>query len=134
MVLRRLRRKRRTQLTLEPQPDDLPKRGLFAEPVRVASLTVLDPEDLGDGQHRVTFMVEVRDAEDRRCPDIAVEAIVTGPERTRTAQGTTDMLGRIRFRTTGLAGTYRIELHDVAAGGLEWDREVGPTEVSLEVP
>ena len=134
MVLRRLRRKRRTHVTLETQPDDLPKRGLFAEPVRVASLTVLDPEDLGDGQHRVTFMVEVRDAEGGRCPDVAVEATVSGPERTRTTQGTTDMLGRIRFRTTGPAGTYRIELHDVAAGGLEWDREVGPTEVSLEVP
>lgn len=133
MVLRRLRRKRRTQIELETQPDDLPKRGLFAEPVRVTSLRVLEPEDLGDGQHRVTFMVEVRDAEDGRCPDIAVEATVAGPERSRTAQGTTDMLGRIRFRTTGPAGTYRIELHDIAAGGLDWDRTAGPTQASTTV-
>lgn len=133
MVLRRLRRKRRPQVALERHPDDLPKTGLFAEPVRVASLRTLEPEDLGDGQHRVTFLVEIRDAEDRRCSDLSVEATVTGPERSRPAQGTTDLLGRIRFRTTGPAGAYRLEIRDVAAGGLAWDPGAGPQQADVEV-
>jgi hypothetical protein len=37
--------------------------------------------------------------------------------------GTTDLLGRIRFRTTGGAGDYTLELTDVAAGGLAADRD-----------
>jgi hypothetical protein len=129
----RLRRRRR-QLATEPLPDGLPKTGLFAEPVRVASLRALDPEVADDDHHRVTFLLEVRDAEDRRCSDIAVEATVTGPARSRTVQGTTDLLGRIRFRTTGPDGTYRLVVQDVAAKGLAWDPEGGPTEVELAVP
>jgi hypothetical protein len=127
-------RRRRPQLATEPLPDGLPKVGLFAEPVRVASLRVLDPEVAEGGQHRVTFLLEVRDAEDRRCSDLSVEATVTGPERTRTVQGTTDLLGRIRFRTTGPDGTYRLVIHDVAAGGLAWDEEAGPTGAACTVP
>jgi hypothetical protein len=126
--------RRRRQLATEPLPDGLPKAGLFAEPVRVASLRVLDPEVAGDDQHRVTFLLEVRDAEDRRCSDVAVAATVTGPTRTRTVQGTTDLLGRIRFRTTGPAGRYRLEVEDVAAGGLRWDREGGPVDAELSLP
>jgi hypothetical protein len=129
-----VRLRRRRQLATEPLPDGLPKSGLFAEPVRVASLRALDPEVADDEQHRVTFLLEVRDAEDRRCSDIAVEATVAGPARTRTVQGTTDLLGRIRFRTTGPDGTYRLTVQDVAAKGLAWDREGGPTEVELAVP
>lgn len=44
------------------------------------------------------------------------------------------MLGRIRFRTTGPAGTYRIEFADVAAGGLDWDRGAGPSQATIGVP
>ncbi len=112
--------------TLERQRDDMPKTGLFAEPVRVTELDVLEPEMLEDGRHRVTFLIEVRDAEGRRCPDLSVEARVTGPERTRTVQGTTDLFGRIRFRMAGPTGGYGLEITDVAAHGLDWDRQAGP--------
>jgi hypothetical protein len=129
-----VRLRRRRQLATEPLPDGLPKTGLFTEPVRIASLRPLDPEVAEDGEHRVTFLLEVRDAEDRRCSDLAVEASVTGPCRSRTVQGTTDLLGRIRFRTSGPDGIYRLVVQDVAARGLAWDREGGPTEVELAVP
>jgi hypothetical protein len=129
----RRRRAGRPVLEAERQPDDRPKTGLFAEPIRVTSLTVLDPEVLDDGTHRVTFLVEVRDAEGRRCPDLAVEARVTGPERTRTVDGATDMFGRIRFRMAGPAGSYGIEVTDVAAFGLAWDAAAGPTVASTTV-
>lgn len=128
----RLRRVRPTP-TLEPQHDDLPKRGLFAEPIRVATLDVLDPEVLDDGRHRVTFLVEVRDSEDRRCPDLAVESRVSGPERTSTVQGATDLFGRIRFRMAGPAGTYAIEVTDVAAHGLDWARDASATTAEVTV-
>jgi hypothetical protein len=132
VAVRRPRRRRRPQLTLETQPDGLPKVGLFAEPVRVTRLEVLDLEPVDQGT-RVTFLVEVKDAEDKRCSDVAVEARVEGPERTRTVQGTTDLFGRIRFRTTGPPGRYAIELTDVAAGGLAWDREAGPHVEDVQV-
>lgn len=127
------RKSDRPALELRPQPDDLPKTGLFAEPIRVADLQVLDPEVLDDGRHRVTFLVEVRDSDDRRCSDLSVEARVSGPDRTRTVQGTTDMFGRIRFRMAGTAGAYAIEVTDVAAYGLAWDADGGPTEASVTV-
>jgi hypothetical protein len=127
------RRPRRLDVQLEVHPDDLPKTGLFAEPVRVESIKVLDPELLDDGQHRVTFLVEVRDAEDKRCSNLAVEAQVAGPERARTVSGNTDLMGRLRFRTTGPAGTYRIEVLDVAAFGLTFDAEAGQTSASTVI-
>jgi hypothetical protein len=126
------RRRRQLDLTLEVHPDDLPKTGLFAEPVRVASIQVLDPEVLDDGLHRVTFLVEIRDAEDKRCSNLAVEARVSGPERARTVSGNTDLMGRLRFRTTGPAGSYRIEVLDVAAYGLGFDPGAGETTASTE--
>lgn len=115
---------------IEPEPDAAPKHGLFTEPVRVTDIDVFDPEVVQDGRRRVTFRVSIRDADGRRCPSLAVEARVTGPERTATVQGTTDMLGRLRFRMTGPAGTYRIEVTDVAAGGLDWDPDAGPRRAS----
>ena len=132
-LLRRRRHRRRPQVALETQPDDVPKRGLFTEPVRVAALRARDPELLDDGRRRVSFEVELRDSEDARCPDVSVEARVAGPERSRTAQGTTDLFGRIRFRTAGPPGTYEIEILDVAAGGLDWDRDAGPAHLDIEV-
>lgn len=121
MALRR-RRHRSPRVVLERQPDDLPKRGLFTEPVRVTALDTVAVEELDDGRWRVTFLVEVKDAEDKRCSDLAVEARVSGPERTRTVQGATDMFGRLRFRMAGPAGRYAIEVTDVAAYGLDWSR------------
>jgi hypothetical protein len=131
MVFRR--RPRQLDVQLEVHTDDLPKTGLFAEPVRVESIKVLDPELLDDGQHRVTFLVEIRDAEDKRCSNLAVEARVSGPERARTVSGNTDLMGRLRFRTTGPAGTYGVEVLDVAAFGLAFDAGSGQTSATAEV-
>lgn len=125
--------RRRRQFTIEPQPDALPKRGLFAEPVRIARLDVLDVEVLDDGHHRVTFLVEIRDREDKRCSQLAVEARVQGPLRSRVVQGPTDLFGRVRFRMAGPAGTYRIQVTDVAAFGLDWDADGGPTTLEVAV-
>lgn len=125
------RRPERPQPHTELQADERPKRGLFAEPVRVTSLQVLDPEVLDDGQHRATFLVEVRDAEDKRCSELFVEATLSNPERTATVSGATDLFGRIRFRMAGPPGDYRIVVEDVAAGGLDWDRDAGPKEADV---
>jgi hypothetical protein len=127
VVRRRLRRAVRPHVQLERQPDDLPKTGLFVEPLRVTRLDSLEVEPMDARASRVTFMIEVRDAEDKRCSDIAVDARVTGPERAATVQATTDMFGRARFRMTGPAGPYAIELLEVAAKALAWDRDAGPT-------
>lgn len=102
---------------LRKVPDDLPKDGIFAEPLEI-SLRAAGPEPVDDGL-RVTFLVELRDAEGKRCPDVAVEATVTGPERTATGMGHTDMLGRVRFRMAGPPGTYTIEITDVAGNALQ---------------
>jgi hypothetical protein len=130
-LLRRLRRRRVDPASLVPLPDSHPKQGLLAEPVRIAQLDHASTELLDDGTHRVTFLIEVRSADDARCPAVAVEAQVTGPERTRTVSGATDMLGRIRFRMSGPPGPYAINVTDVAAGGLAWDAAAGPR--ALEV-
>lgn len=133
MVFRRIARARRPRVTTETQPDGLPKRGLFSEPVRITQLTALDPDTDADGHQRAIFLVEVKDADDRRCSDLAVEARVAGPERERVAAGTTDMMGRIRFRMAGGPGRYAITVTDVAAGGLDWDPEAGPRGIETEV-
>lgn len=120
------RRRRQPSLTVERHPDDLPKRGLFAEPIRLTKLEALDPETTEDGQRRAVFLLEVRDAEDRRCSEISVEVQVSGPERTGTVHATTDLLGRLRVRMAGPPGEYRVEVRDVGAFGLDWDAEAGP--------
>lgn len=114
------RRRNTPNVTLEPLPDGLPKAGLYAEPIRVSRLTASD-EAHGDDKVRVTFMVEVRDAEDRRCSDLFVEALVRSPERERVVSGTTDLLGRIRFRIVGGPGDYLVTVTNVGAFGLRWD-------------
>jgi len=121
-------RRRREPLRLEPLPDGVPRRGLFAEPLRVATLAHERTETDHDGLV-VTFALTLRDAEDRRVPDIAVEALVTTPEREARAVGTTDLMGRLRIRTRGPAGPYRVEVIDVAAGGLDWDPAAGPRAI-----
>jgi hypothetical protein len=107
---------------LEKAEDAHPKDGLFTAPVRVADLRVREPEHLDGDRVRVTFVATIRDAEDRRCPDLSVEARVHGPERTGGGQSTTDLMGSVKIRMTGPPGTYRCEIVDVAAGGLAWDR------------
>jgi len=134
VVFRRLFRARARSFTIERQPDGLPKRGLFTEPIRVSRLDVLPFETLEDDQVRTTFLVEVKDAEDRRCPDLAVEATVSGPERTATVQGNTDMMGRLRFRMAGPPGEYAIHLDLIAPGGLDWATDAGPRTASTNAP
>lgn len=134
MVFRRLFRARTRTFTIERHPDDLPKRGLFTEPIRVSRLDVLPIETLEDDRVRATFLVEVKDAEDRRCPDLAVEATVSGPERTATVQGNTDMMGRLRFRMAGPPGEYGIHVDLIAPGGLDWDTDAGPRTASTNAP
>lgn len=124
--------RRRQAIAVEPQPDGLPKKGLFAEPVRVAMIKILEPEAVDDDK-RVTFLVEVRDANGQRCPDFAVEALVHGPHRQRTVQGNTDMLGRVRFRMTGPSGRYQVSVTDVGAGGMQWDRSASELHASITV-
>jgi len=132
-LLRRLRRRRIDPAGLVGLPDSHPKRGLIAEPVRVARIEHAETELLEDGSRRVTFLVEVRAADEARCPAVAVEARISGPERERTVSGATDLLGRIRFRMAGPAGTYRIEVLDVAAGGLDWDVDATAPPLLVEV-
>lgn len=131
--LRRARRRRVGPDSVVPLPDSLPKAGLLAEPLRVAALEHVATDALDDGTHRVTFRVEIRAADDARCPAIAVEVHVAGPERARTVSGATDLFGRIRFRMAGPAGTYTCAVTDVAAGGLAWDRAAGPTSATATV-
>lgn len=128
---RSLRPRRRA--TVEPQPDGLPKTGLFTEPIRVTLLQALEPEILEDGSRRVTFRVEVKDADDQRCSDLAIDARVTGPERTATVQVVTDLFGRARIRMTGPAGRYELEILEVAAKALQWAAGDGPRTASVTV-
>lgn len=116
-----------------PVPDDVSKRGLFAEPIAVTSLEPRETEPLEDGRHRVIFRAIVKDADGRRCPDLAVDATITGPERTASGQGTTDLLGSILFRMEGPAGRYTIRIDDVAAGGLDLDRGASMLEATTDV-
>jgi hypothetical protein len=125
-------RRPRAPLRLEPLADGVPRRGLFAEPLRIELLDHERTESEGDGIV-LTLVVGLRDAEGRRVPDIAIEAVVTTPERRATAVGTTDLMGRLRVRTRGPAGRYRLEVTDVAAGGLAWDPSAGPRELELDV-
>jgi len=132
--LRRLRRRRLDPANFVSLPDSHPKRGLMAEPVRVARLEHEGTEDLEGGTHRVTFRVEVLAADGARCPALAVEANLVGPDRARTVSGATDMLGRVRFRMSGPAGTYAITITDVAAGGLDWDADASNVSAHVVVP
>lgn len=112
-------------------PDDLPRDMLFAQPL---TCEVTGAEDHAeDGTARAVFRVLVRDAQGKRCPDLAVETVVTGPGREATGSTTTSMLGIATFRMQGPAGAYRAEVTDVAANALAWDREqsVRTAEVTL---
>lgn len=112
--------------------DSHPKDGLFRQPLVVAALWAADLEERGEDQVRATFRATIKDAEGRRCPDVAVEATIIGPDRTATGSATTDLMGAVRFRMTGPAGSYRVTIDDVAAGGLDWDRDAGPTTATAE--
>lgn len=117
---------------LRPVPDDLPRDTLFAQPLVVTAAVLGDPEQVTGG-HRVTFRVLVRDAEGKRCPDVHVESRVAGPDRTAVGEVTTDMLGGARFRMTGPAGDYRLDVVEVAGAALAWDREASTPTATVTV-
>ena len=131
-AVRRKRRRREIAPGGGAVPDDLPRRELFAEPIRVDRLEVLATERLDGGRVRVTFRATVKDATGKRCPDIAVEARIAGPDRSAGGLGTTDLMGQVRVRMTGPPGTYTCELRDVAAGGLELDRDTSVLRAEVE--
>ncbi len=112
--------------------DSHPKDGLFAQPLVISSLKGRAEEF--EGGQRAVFTAVLKDAEGRRCPDIAMEAAITGPERTATGEAVTDMMGTIRFRMAGPPGTYRLAITDVAGGALTHDPDAGAVaaEVTLE--
>ncbi|MDX1659128.1 MAG: hypothetical protein R3343_09945 [Nitriliruptorales bacterium] len=127
------RRKPDPEMVGHVLPDDLPKKGLYAEPLRVSDIRVEESVEQPAGGFRVTFGVRVRDAEDKRAPNIAVEATIAGPERTGTGTAVTDMLGRAKFRMEGPAGRYELTVVDVAAGGLDWDPAATDLTAAVEV-
>lgn len=117
-----MRRPRDVSRHLRPVPDDLPRRHLYVEPIRVADLAVLPLERLSDSEVRVTFQVTVKDAAGTRCPDLAVEVRVSGPERAVTGTAQTDAFGQAWFRMRGMSGMYRCDVLDVAAGAIALER------------
>jgi hypothetical protein len=104
--------------------DSAPRDGIFEQPLQV-SVTHHGVEAVVDGALRVTFRVVVRDAGGRRCPELAVNATIQGPERTASGEALTDLMGAARFRMVGPAGAYRFQLDEVAAKALRWTCE-GP--------
>lgn len=92
---------------------------------------VLPAEHLPAGELRLTFQVTVKDATGARCPELAVEARVSGPRRSAVGTAHTDAFGQAWFRTSGEAGTYRCEVLDVAAGAIALERP-DDTEIVAE--
>lgn len=112
---------------IRPVPDDVPRRHLYVEPIRVAELTALVPADhLSDSEVRVTFQVTIRDAVGKRCPDLAVEVRVRGPDRTAAGMVHTDLFGQAWIRMSGVPGTYRCDILDVAGGAIALERPARP--------
>lgn len=116
---------------LRKVPDDLPRDDLFDQPL---TCDVTGKAETHDDDHRVAFKVTVRDAEGKRCPDLFVEAEVSGPERTAVGDTTTSMLGTATFRMAGPTGDYAIRVTDIAAGALAWDRDNSTAHLEFTLP
>lgn len=110
--------------------DSARRDGIFEQPLR-ASVTHHGVEAVDDDGLRVTFRVIVRDAGGRRCPELAVNATIEGPERTASGEALTDLMGAARFRMVGPPGAYRFQLDDVAAKALTWTSD--DTVVQVEI-
>ncbi len=121
--------------------DDHPKDAFFTRPLVVTSLTT-SVEDAPTpsaargaaetpSRIRVTFVATIKDADGKRCPDMAVYASITGPHRSATGMGHTSMLGQVTFRMSGPPGDYACVIEDVAGGalGLDTDASVLHAEV-----
>jgi len=124
--------------------DDHPKDAFFTRPLVVSSLTS-SVEDVapagrdadpgaGDApapRTRASFVATIKDADGKRCPDMAVYARIVGPHRSATGMGHTNMLGQVTFRMSGPPGDYACTVEDVAGGalGLDTDASVLHAEV-----
>lgn len=120
---------------LRPVGDDHPKDAFFAKPLSVTSLST-KVEELasadGSRQLRVGFVATIKDADGKRCPDMAVHARVVGPERSATGMGHTSLLGQVTFRMSGPPGTYSCTIEDVAGGALGLDTEASTLEATID--
>ncbi|MGH3440598.1 MAG: hypothetical protein ACRDUY_00835, partial [Nitriliruptorales bacterium] len=108
-------------------PPRRPAPGLV--PPLDVELEVLSPEEVEDGL-RVTFWVNVRDARGDRCPDLAVEARIQGPERAGEGMAWTDRCGQAQFRMTGPPGSYLCEVLDVGGHALDLSHRESDTVVA----
>ncbi len=115
---------------LGPVPDDHPKDAFFTGPLRVTDLRTAVEEHV-DGV-RVGFVATVKDADGKRCPEVAVHARVTGPHRQATGMGHTSMMGTVTFRMSGPAGTYACLVEDVAGGALGLDLEASDLRATVD--
>lgn len=115
---------------LGPVPDDHPKDAFFARPLRVTDLKT-SVEDHDDGV-RVGFVATIKDAEGKRCPEVAVHARVNGPHRQATGMGHTSMMGTVTFRMSGPPGTYTCKIEDVAGGALGLDLDASTLGASMD--
>ncbi len=113
-----------------PVPDDLPRDAFFSRPLRVSEL-VTRVEDHEDGV-RVSFVATVKDADGKRCPEVAVHARVRGPHRAATGMGHTSMMGKVTFRMSGPAGEYACVVEDVAGGALGLDEEASTLRATVD--
>jgi hypothetical protein len=105
----------------------------FVEPISVVDVEAIAPEPVDDDRLRVTFWANVRDATGGRCPDVAVDARIEGPERTGDGMGWTDEYGQVRFRMTGPPGRYHCEITGVGAGTFEVSRRPDGTIATAEI-
>lgn len=116
--------------------DGQPRDAFFAAPLVVtdlrASVEAMQDEDKATTPHRVSFLATVRDAEGKRCPEMAVHARVAGPHRSATGMGHTSMLGQVTFRMSGPAGVYTCTIEDVAGGALGLDTEASTLTATID--
>lgn len=112
---------------LRPVADDHPKDAFFTRPLRVTAVQVsVEDVEVADGEEpkvRVAFVATIKDADGKRCPDMAVYARINGPHRSATGMGHTSLLGQVTFRMSGPPGEYTCTIDDVAGGALGLDHE-----------
>ena len=109
-------------------PDDLPRDHVFAAPLVITKLSATSLDDPAD---TVEFKATLKDAEGKRCPEVAVYAEITGPERTGEGMAHTDLLGVVKFRMHGPPGEYRCRITNVAGNALDLDADASTLEATF---